>query len=409
MTRPIHRLTARQVTALGPGVHSDGGGLYLQVTVGADGNLCRSWLFKYELDGKRREMGLGPTYTIALAEAREQARGHRRQLLSGISPLAIRQAQHAERLASQAERARTVKFDWCFEQCLAAHEDGWRNAEHRKQWESSVRTYALPMLGSLPVDEITTPHIIKVLEPIWKTKPETASRVRGRVERVLAWATVRGFRSGDNPARWRNHLQEMFPARGKIAPTKPHAALPYTDMPALLSELNAIDHPAARALKFVTVTCARTDEALGATWDEFDLIAKVWTIPGSRTKNKKEHRVPLSDLALEILGVPTSDRVFPIGEIAMRMMLKRVRSGITVHGLRSSFRDWASERTNYPTHIAELCLAHSIGSKVERAYHRSDLFDKRRRLMAEWAAWCSRPVPTGATVTALARVPAVSP
>jgi integrase len=411
MSRHIHRLTARKIASAQPPADrqsimlGDGGNLLLQVSRGKDGEIRRSWIFRYERDGVRHDLGLGSLNTLMLPEARERARSLRIKLLDGVDPAAERRQQRTERLAQQAERARAQTFRWCFEQCLAAHEDGWRNAEHRRQWQTSIETYALPLLGNLPVDEITTSHVVKVLEPIWKEKPETASRVRGRIEKVLGWATVRGFRSGDNPARWRGHLQELFAAKGKIAPVKHLPAMPYSDIPAFLAELRVMDHPAARALEFTTLTAARTSEVLDATWDEFDLTAKVWTIPAARMKAGKEHRVPLSAAALALLSsLPRHDeRVFPIGEVAMQKLMKRMRPAATVHGLRSSFRDWASERTSYPPHVAELCLAHSIGNKVEKSYHRSDLFEKRRRLMAEWATWCSRPVPVGATVTALTR------
>jgi integrase len=411
MSRHIHRLTARKIASAQPPADrqsvmlGDGGNLLLRVSRGKDGEIRRSWIFRYERDGVRHDLGLGSLNTLVLPEARERARNLRIKLLDGVDPAAERRQQRTERLAQLAERAGAQTFRWCFEQCLAAHEDGWRNAEHRRQWQSSITTYALPLLGSLPVDEITTSHVVKVLEPIWKEKPETASRVRGRIEKVLGWATVRGFRSGANPAAWRGHLQELFAAKGKIRPVKHLPAMPYSDVPAFLAELRAINHPAARALEFTALAAARTSEVLNATWDEFDLVAKVWTVPAARMKAGKEHRVPLSERALALLGaMPRHDkRVFPIGEVAMQKLMKSIRPDATVHGLRSSFRDWASERTSYPAHVAELCLAHSIGSKVEKSYHRSDLFEKRRRLMAEWATWCSRPVPAGATITALAR------
>jgi integrase len=412
MGRHIHRLTDRQIKSAKPpqdrrGIMlSDGGNLLLQVSRSASGDdFNRSWIFRYELDGKRHDLGLGPLDTLNLAEARAKARSLRQKLLDGIDPHTEREQQRADRLAKLAERARAMTFRECAMRCIASHEDGWRNHDHRRQWRASLEQYAHPVIGDLPVDEIATPHVVKVLEPIWKDIPETASRVRGRIEKVLGWATVRGFRSGDNPARWRGHLAELFPAKGKLAPAKHHSALAFTDVPALMAELAATDHVAARAVEFTILTAARAGEILGATWDEIDLKAKTWTIPASRMKAKREHRVPLSDRAHALLrAIPRTDkRVFPIGERAMLTLIQERRPGVTVHGFRSSFRDWASERTNYPPVVAEQALAHTIGSKVERAYHRTDLFEKRRRLMADWAAWCSRPVPTGGTVTALAR------
>jgi integrase len=410
MSRTIHKLTARTIAATKPGTGhrvmlADGGNLLLQV-VGKQGGQSRSWIFRYERDGKRHDLGLGPYDTLTLAEARERARGLRVQLLDGIDPWEARQRQRKDRLAQLAERARAMTFKQCALGCITAHEDSWRNAEHRRQWVTSLEQYVYPTIGDLPVDEIATPHVVKVLEPIWKKKPETASRVRGRIEKVLGWAQVRGFRAGDNPARWRGHLAELFPAKGKIQKTKNHPALPFTEVPALMVELRERPSITALALEFCILTGTRTGEVLGAKWSEIDLIAKTWTIPASRMKAGKAHKVPLSDRAAEILtGLPREgELVFPLTHTAMLELLRRMgRDGVTVHGFRSSFRDWASERTNYPEIVAEQALAHSVGSKVQRAYHRTDLFEKRRRLMAEWAGWCARPVPTGATVTSIAR------
>jgi integrase len=299
-----------------------------------------------------------------------------------------------------------MTFRDCFEACLASHEGGWKNAEHRRQWRTSIERDVLPVIGDLAVDDIGTPHIIKVLEPIWKLKPETASRTRGRIERVLAWATVRGFRSGDNPARWRGHLQEMFPSVGKIAKVNHHEAMPYVDVPAFMAKLRERDHIAARSLEFTILCAARTGETLGAMWSEISLSDATWTIPASRMKSGKEHKVPLSNRAIEVLQAlpPREGRVFQIGtKAAMLFTLREIHGGRgpTIHGFRSSFRDWCSERTSYPPAVAEQALAHAVGSKVERAYSRSSLFEKRRRLMAEWATWCSRPAIAGATVVAL--------
>jgi integrase len=410
--REMHRLTARQVAAAVPPegenkrLLHDGGGLYLQLmrSVSVYG-INKSWIYKYELHGKRREMGLGSLQDFTLAEARQRHRVLRQQVSDGIDPLAVKQNAKRAELERQAERAKAVTFRYCFEQCLASHEAGWKNAEHRRQWRTSIEQDALPVLGDLAVDDIGTPHIIKVLEPIWRSKPETASRTRGRIERVLAWATVRGFRSGDNPARWRGHLQEMFPAVGKIAKVNHHEAMAYVDVPGFMSRAREHEHIAARALEFTVLCASRTGETLGATWDEIDFMAKTWTIPAGRMKSGKEHRVPLSNRAIEILrSLPhRPGRIFDIGEVAMLQMLRELHGGKgpTVHGFRSSFRDWCSERTSYPPAVAEQALAHAIGSKVERAYSRSDLFEKRRRLLADWATWCSRPVAAGTTVIAL--------
>jgi integrase len=299
-----------------------------------------------------------------------------------------------------------MTFRDCFEACLKAHEGSWRNADHRRQWRNSIEQDVLPVIGDLPVDLIGTAHIVKVLEPIWASKPETASRIRGRIERVLAWATVRGFRSGDNPARWRGHLAEMFPARGKIAKTNHHPAMPYSEVPEFMTKLRARDHVAAKALEFLVLTASRAGEVLGMQWAEVDFATKTWVVPAARMKSHRQHRVPLAPSAIEILKAQPrrEPRVFNVGDDAMRLMLSELHGGgATVHGMRSAFRDWASERTSYPPAVAEQALAHATGDKTERAYARSDLFEKRRRLMADWAAWCARPIPTGATVTSIAR------
>jgi integrase len=407
--RTVHRLTTRTIAAAKPQrgeriLLADGGNLHCQITRGKSA-VNRSWIFRYELDGKRHDLGLGSLDTLDLAEARAKARSLRQQLLDGFDPYAARQQQRAGRLAQAAERAGAMTFRQCAIACMSAHSDGWRNAEHKRQWRSSLEQYVLPTLGDLPVAEIDTPHVVKALEPIWKDKPETASRVRGRIEKVLGWATVRGFRSGDNPARWRGHLAELFPAKGKIAKPVHHVALPYADVPTLMIELAGIDRAASRALEFTVLTAARAGEVLGATWDEIDMAAKIWTVPAGRMKAGKEHRVPLSARAVALLtALPrTGKRVFNVGRTVMLENLQRLRPGATIHGFRSSFRDWASERTNVPAHVAEQALAHAVGSGVERAYHRTDLFEKRRRLMDAWAVWCARPAPTGATVTRIAR------
>jgi integrase len=343
--------------------------------------------------------------TLNLVEAREKARLLRQQLVDGIDPFTARRQAKQERLAKLAAEARAMTFKQCAEACMKSHADGWKNAKHAAQWRSTLETYAYPVLGDLAVDDIATAHVVRVLQPIWKEKPETASRVRGRIEKVLGWATVRGFRSGDNPARWRGHLQELFAAKAKVRPVNHHAALPYTDAPAFMADLRSRNSLSARALEFTILTGVRTGETIGATWDEIDFAAKTWTIPASRMKAGKAHKVPLSDRAAEILAsLPREgEHIFPLSNMAMLELLRGMRPGTTVHGFRSTFRDWAAERTSYPNHVAEAALAHTIGDKVEKAYRRGDLFEKRRRLMADWSTWCSRPGPTSATVTALVR------
>jgi integrase len=413
MRRTVKRLTAREVLNAKPDrdrralMLCDGDGLYLQVSRDRNDhtNIRRSWVFRYEYLGRRHDIGLGPLRHLDLAEARKQARKKRQQIIDGIDPFTAKQQIRREELDRLAAEKRATTFRQCGEQCIAAHEDGWKNPKHRAQWRATLKTYAYPVLGDLAVDDIVTAHVVRVLEPIWKEKPETANRVRGRIEKVLGWATVRGFRSGDNPARWRGHLAELFPAKGKLGKVMHLSALPFSEMPALMVELRARDLLSARALEFTILTAARTGEVIGATWNEINLIAKTWTIPGSRMKAGSQHKVPLCDRAVEILrGLGDhgdKERVFALSHGLMLEVLKGVRPGTTVHGFRSTFRDWASERTSYPREVAEAALAHAISNKVEAAYRRGDLFEKRRRLMADWAAWCSRPVPTGATVTAI--------
>jgi integrase len=399
MSRTIHRLTTRAIASAKPRpgkrvMLADGGNLLLQVTGKPDGEFSRSWIFRYESDGKRHDLGLGSLDTLSLADARQRARELRVQLIDGLDPRGVREQKRAERLAELSERARRMTFRQCALRCIEGHAGSWRNAEHHRQWITSLEQYVYPLIGDLPVDEIATPQIVKVLEAIWKDKPETASRVRGRIERVLGWATVRGFRSGDNPARWRGHLQELFPSKGKIQKTKHHPAMPFTEVPAFMVELRANNSLTARALEYCILTATRSGEVLHAKWSELDFATKAWTIPASRMKAGKEHRVPLSARVLEILArLPREgERVFPLTHTAMLELLRRLGHDTTVHGFRSSFRDWVAERTSYPNHVAEAALAHAVADKVEKAYRRTDLFEKRRRLMADWAAWCSRPV-----------------
>jgi integrase len=380
---------------------ADGGNLWLQVTRDPDHSdrIRRSWVFRYELDGQRHDLGLGPVHTLDLADARAKAKTLRQQLLDKIDPLAAKQQAKRDRLARIAAEKRAMTFAECAQACIASHEHGWTNAKHCAQWAQSLKDYAYPVLGDLAVDDITTQHVIKVLEPIWTEIPETASRIRGRIEQVLAWAAVRGFRGGDNPARWRGHLQEAFPSKGKMRPVKHRAALPYHDVPTLMAALRQEDRPSAHALQLLILCAARPGEIRRATRDEFDLAAKVWTVPAGHMKSRKAHRVPLSDRAVEILRTlgkhdDKNNPVFPITEHAMLLLARQMLPGISIsaHGFRSSFRDWAAERTNYHNHVVEAALAHAVPDKVEAAYRRTDLFEKRRRLMNEWAAWCARPV-----------------
>lgn len=400
-------LTVKRIAKLKePGRYRDDHGLYLQVMSPTN----RSWLLRYERNGRgERWMGLGPLHTIDLKEARKRARKARELLLDGIDPLDARKAQ---RTAQALAAARTITFERAAQAYFEAHERGWKNAKHRAQFLSTLRTYAYPRIGKLPVAEIDVGLVLKVIEPIWQDKTETANRVRGRIESVLDWATVRGYRTGDNPARWRGHLSEVLPGREDIQKTEHHPALPFTDLPEFMSALRQRDGVAARALEFTVLTAARTGEAIGATWKEIDFKENAWTVPAGRMKASKEHRVPLSNRAVELLRALPREKNNPfvfigprmggLSNMAMASALGRMgRDDITVHGFRSTFRDWAAERTNYPNHVVEMALAHVVGDKVEAAYRRGDLFAKRVRLMNEWARFCAKPTRRGAKVIPL--------
>jgi integrase len=385
MARKIGRLTALDVKRLTTrGMHHDGGGLYLAVAA----NGSRSWIFRYGAQG-RRHFGLGATHSVTLPEARSKARDARRMLLDGVDPIAARRAR---KLAARLDAAKQITFAKAAETYIEAHHTAWKADKNRQQWHHTLRDHAYPVIGNLPVASIDTGMVMRVLGPIWTTKTETAARVRMRVEKVLSWAAVHGYRSGDNPARWSGHLDQLLPAQGKVAPVEHHAAMPYVDVPAFLSDLRGHDVRAARALEFLILTATRTSEVIGAEWSEIDVDAGVWTVPAGRMKSGREHRVPLSDRAIEILTALPRDRarVFGIAETAMRQLLARLgRSGATPHGFRSSFRDWAAETHHASRDVAEMALAHAVSDKTEAAYRRGDLFAKRRGLMADWAAFAT--------------------
>jgi len=376
-----------------PGLYGDGGGLYLQVSA----NGSKSWIFRFKADGRTRYMGLGSLKTISLAKAREAASKCRELRLQGIDPIAQRDGMRA---AARLDAVTTMTFDECRDAYIAAHQAGWRNAKHRMQWVNTLDTYVSPVFGKLAIQAVDVARVTQVLEPIWSTKPETASRLRGRIERVLDWAKARGFRAGENPARWRGHLDQLLPARSKVHNVQHHAALPFSELPPFIAALRERAGVAARALEFAILTAARTGEVIGATWDEIDIGRRLWTVPANRMKGHREHRVPLSDHAVALLkemqGTLLNEFVFsrhgrkPLSNMALLMMLRRMgRSDVTAHGFRSSFRTWAAERTSFPREVVEAALAHVIGNKVEAAYQRSDLLDKRRELMAEWGEYCA--------------------
>jgi integrase len=397
-------LTAKRVSKLlkQPGRHGDGHGLVLQVVVPGTG----SWIFRYERDGRERAMGLGPVHTLSLHEAREKARKARQLLLDGVDPL---EAKREERTRRTLEAAKSVTFKQVAAQYFAAHADEWGNAKHCAQFMSTLQTYAFPVIGSLPVAAIDEPMILKILSPIWAEKTVTAKRTRNRIAAVLDFAAAAKLRTGTNPARWEGHLEHLLASPDKIAKRKHHPALPYGVIAAFVAQLREIEGVPARALEFLILTAARTGEVVGARWGEIDLDAKTWLVPAARMKAGKEHRVALSDRAIELLrALPReegNDFVFigatagtSISSNSMYRALRRLRDDVDVHGFRSSFRTWADEQTSYPHHVVEQALAHSVGSAVERAYRRGDLFEKRTKLMEAWAEYCSTPARAGAAV-----------
>lgn len=405
----MHKLSAAKVAKTSkPGHYGDGGGLWLQVSASG----TKSWVFRFTRAGKAREMGLGALHTITLSEARERAGGCRKLLVDGIDPI---ERRNAGKQTAAAEAARALTFDQCAEQYIEAHRAGWRNDKHAAQWTATLATYASPIFGKLPVAAVDTALVMKVLSPIWTEKTETAKRVRGRIESVLAWATVQGLRHGDNPARWRNHLDKLLAAPEKVAAVQHHAALPYSRMGEFMALLRAHPGTSARAVELVILTAARTCEVFNATRSEFDLDRAVWTVPKERMKAGREHRVPLSDAALALLRAATpeegADYIFPGGKegrplsnMAGLQLLKRMGFGdYTVHGFRSTFRDWAREQTNFPREVAEAALAHVVKDKTEAAYARGDLLEKRALLMQAWADYCARPVVAGDNVVPMAR------
>ena len=407
MARSINRLSPRKVaTEAKRGLYADGGGLYLQVSRFD----TKSWVFRFTLNKKSREMGLGPLHTVSLAEARLEAEKCRKQLREGIDPIDHRNTLRATK---RLEGVQFMSFRECAEAYIRSHGAAWRSLKHASQWRNTLKTYAYPFFGDLSVQAVDTGLVMKALDPIWAKKPETASRVRGRIEAVLDWASAREFRQGENPARWRGHLNKLLPASSKVRKVKHHAALPYSEIGAFMAELRQRDAISARGLEFLILTTARTGEVIGATWDEIDFAEGIWTVPAERMKSDKEHRTSLSTKAAEVLegmnNVRQSEFIFPgnrtnnpLSNMAFLQLLKRMeRDDLTAHGFRSTFRDWAAERTNYPNEVAEMALAHAVGDKVEAAYRRGDLFDKRRKMMDAWADFCADNVGVDGNVVAI--------
>jgi integrase len=404
VARGVWRLSASSLRRLGAGVHCDGGGLCVQVTPSG----ARSWVFRFSLFGRAREMGLGSLHTVSLAEAREAALGCRKLLREGRDPIEERKAKLADARAAVPRQSPT--FQECAEQFIAAHKAEWTSSIHARQWRATLATYVYPLIGNLPVSTVDTRLVMRVLEPHWATKRATMSRVRGRIEAILGWATARQYREGDNPARWRGHLENLLAKSAKRGPIEHFRALPYADLPSFMADLRAIESILARSLEFLILNASRCDEVRLARWSEIDLAVRVWSIPGGRMKAGREHRVPLSVRATEILqSLPRrGPYIFPSRGSAFapnmmwRLLREKMGMPVTVHGFRSSFADWAAEQTHFAREVREMALAHAVTDKVEAAYRRGDLFEKRRQLAEAWAHYCEGEEPAESKVVRLA-------
>ena len=407
MPRKVNNaLTPLAVKNAKPGRHADGGGLQLLVKPSG----ARSWVYRFMLAGKSRDVGLGAAGLggMSLADARDEAAALRLKVKAGNDPLVERERLAAQALAkAQAAKVAETTFRDVATTYIAANEESWRNPKHRQQWGNTLASYVYPVIGDLPVADVETAHVLKILEPIWRGKAETASRVRGRIETILDSAKARGYRQSENPARWPGHLAQILPARARLSRGH-HKAIAFEEIPAFIGTLRARAAVAALALEFTILTAARSGEVIGARWSEVDLAKATWTVPADRMKAAKEHRVPLSPRAvaiLESLQPLGSEWLFPgakgnkLSGMAMAMAMRRMKVDATVHGFRSGFRDWAAECTGYAHEVAEMALAHTIENKVERAYRRGDLFDKRRRLMDDWATYCATPKAADGKVT----------
>jgi len=380
-----------------PGLHAVGGVAGLCIQVKESG--AKSWLLRTTVGGRRRSIGLGAFPDVPLKDAREAARDMKYKIRDGVDPVEDRKA--AQRALADANASR-ITFDEAARKYLAAKRQEFRNPKHARQWETTLAHYASPVIGNMPVHEVELSHVVRILEPIWYTKTETAARLRGRIEHVLAWATTSGYRSGDNPARWKGHLDTILPKPSKVQNIQHHRALPMDQVGEFMTKLRQREGMAARALEFLILTATRSGEVRGATWDEVDLSEKVWRIPGERMKAGREHRVPLAPEAVRLLerlpryhGSPyvfPATRGGPLSDMAISQVMKRMEYDATPHGFRSTFRDWAAERTAYANEVIEQALAHTITNAVERAYRRGDLFNKRSCLMHEWATFCGQPM-----------------
>lgn len=393
--RQLHKLNALKVSKEStPGYYADGGGLYLQISKSGS----RSWIFRFSLAKRSREMGLGALATVSLAEARGLASECRKMLAEGRDPI---EARNADRERAALEEADGLTFKKAATDYIENNRASWKNAKHAQQWTNTLQTYAFPVIGKIDVRHVDTSMIVRILQPIWATKTETASRVRGRMECVLDYAKAIGKRSGENPARWRGHLDKIFPAEGKVHKIEHHPALPYTELPAFMRELRAREGLSARVLELTILTCARTTEALDVQPSEFQLRNRLWVVPAARMKAKREHRVPLCDRAIALIQTaldqprdgkylfPGERKGRPLSNMAMLNLLERMGyPDITVHGFRSTFRDWVADCTEYPDSLADMALAHVVADKTDAAYRRGDMLERRRRLMEEWARFC---------------------
>ncbi|PDT58874.1 integrase [Bradyrhizobium diazoefficiens] len=423
MGRPINQLADKWIRKpdLEPGLYGDGNGLYLQVSPSytEDEKPTKSWVFRFMIRGRARKMGLGDIDQVSLKDARKLAQAKRLLVVDGIDPIEERKARKAALVVErETTKAKATTFRQCAEAYIKAHQSGWKSAKHGSQWAATLETYAYPVIGSLPVATVDRTHIMKILEPIWTTKTETASRVRGRVEKILDRAKAIGLRDGDNPARWIGHLDQLLPRKTQVAPVEHFAALPYKQLPAFMKKLRKRDGISARALEFTILNITRTANTIGAKWSQIDEKEQTWTIPGELMKGKKgkrrpDHTIPLSDRAMAILqDLPREgDFVFPgakegagLSNMAMAETLREMGyegDTATVHGFRSTFKDWASEQTSYANELTEMAMAHIVSNKVEAAYRRGDMREKRRRLMEDWAGYCEGQKVGGDNVVAI--------
>lgn len=392
MGRKSKALTALDVKRLvEPGMHFVGEvpGLALQV----HSETSRSWVLRVMVGGKRRDHGLGGYPAVTLADAKTAAREARERIKRGIDPI---EEKRGERARLAAQQARAMTFDACAKAYIAAHAPSWSNSKHIDQWRNTLEAYASPVIGAVDVGAVDQAMVLRILEPIWSTKTETATRLRGRIESILDWATVREYRTGENPARWRGRLDKLLAKPSKVRKAKHHAALPYAQLGAFMKRLRDVEGLGARALEFAILTAARSGEVRGARRSEIDREGRLWTIPAGRMKAGREHRVPLSEQAvalLEALPELDADLLFPgrtsgmLSDMTLSAVLRRLKVDATVHGFRSTFRDWAAEQTNFPNEVAEMALAHTVSDKVEAAYRRGDLFVKRQKMMESWAGY----------------------